>query len=100
MYLLTLKTDHEKLIAENCKTIYFASHEASMNNAAWCLKLIATYHDWQDQAEVKVPEVCGQRIPSSDDLRNLKVVHWYVSHPSLALPDGTSGWTNTIFDGK
>ncbi|EYU40339.1 hypothetical protein ABFS82_02G138400 [Erythranthe guttata] len=63
-----------KFIVDNCKNIYFAGHETTAISATWCLMVLAAYPYWQDRAREDVLEVCGTNVPTSDMLRNMKVL--------------------------
>lgn len=83
---LTSNIDTEKLIVDNCKTMYFAGHETTATTAAWSLMLLAAYPDWQARARVEVLEVCGGRIPAADDLRNMKVLTMIIQETLRLYP--------------
>lgn len=82
----TANIDTEKLIVDNCKTMYFAGHETTATTAAWSLMLLAAYPDWQARARVEVLEVYGGRIPAADDLRNMKVLTMIIQETLRLYP--------------
>lgn len=69
--------DHERLIIDNCKTIYFAGHETTATTATWSLMLMAAFPHWQTWARAEVLKACGDGIPTADNLRNMKVVCFF-----------------------
>ncbi|KAL9228813.1 hypothetical protein vseg_004351 [Gypsophila vaccaria] len=80
----TLKINIEKLIVDNCKNIYFAGHETTASSAAWSLMLLAAYPDWQARARAEVLDACQDRIPTVDNMRNMKVLTMII-HETLRL---------------
>lgn len=65
-----------KFIVDNCKNIYFAGHETTAISASWCLMILAAYPSWQERAREEVLQICGTKAPTSDMLRNMKVVQF------------------------
>ncbi|KAL6495324.1 hypothetical protein OROGR_029887 [Orobanche gracilis] len=61
-------------VVDNCKNIYFAGYETTAISASWCLLTLAAYPDWQARAREEILEICGTNIPTSDMLRNMKVL--------------------------
>lgn len=66
----------DKFIVDNCKNIYLAGHETTALSASWCLMMLAVYPDWQARARGEVLQICGTNTPTSDMLRNMKVVRF------------------------
>ncbi|KAL2499049.1 Replication protein A 70 kDa DNA-binding subunit B [Abeliophyllum distichum] len=61
-----------KFIVDNCKNIYFASHETTAISASWCLMLLASHPEWQARGRAEVLEIYGLRFSTADTLRSLK----------------------------
>lgn len=64
----------DRFIVDNCKAIYFASHETTAITASWCLMLLAANQEWQARARAEVLEICKNNLPDADMLRNMKTV--------------------------
>ncbi|KDP28356.1 hypothetical protein JCGZ_14127 [Jatropha curcas] len=62
-------------IVEECKTFFFAGHETSSNVLTWTIFLLSIHQDWQTKLRQEVLEECGSKIPDSDMLARLKLVH-------------------------
>ncbi|XP_074280046.1 cytochrome P450 714C2-like [Silene latifolia] len=82
----TLKINIEKLIVDNCKTMYFGGHETTSSTATWCLMLLAANPDWQDRARAEVLHVCQDGLPTVEDLRNLKVLTMIIQETLRLYP--------------
>ncbi|KAK9757741.1 hypothetical protein RND81_01G183200 [Saponaria officinalis] len=96
----TLKINVEKLIVDNCKNIYLAGHETTASAAAWCLMLLGAYPDWQARARAEVLEVCQDRIPRVDDMRNMKVLTMIIHETLRLYPPGTFASRSALEDTK
>ncbi|KAL2533805.1 Cytochrome [Abeliophyllum distichum] len=66
-----------KFIVDNCKNIYFASHETTAISASWCLMLLASHPEWQARARAEVLEIYGLRFSTADTLRSLKTARYF-----------------------
>lgn len=64
----------DNFIVDNCKNIYFAGHETTAVTATWCLMLLASHPQWQDQVRAEVMEICGGQLPNRDMIMRLKKV--------------------------
>ncbi|CAL5343944.1 unnamed protein product [Camellia sinensis] len=64
----------EQLIVDNCKNIYLAGLESTVNTTAWTLMLLAMHPEWQDRARAEVAEVCGESLPNATMLGKMKVL--------------------------
>ncbi|KAJ6831644.1 cytochrome P450 714C2-like [Iris pallida] len=103
----------ESFVVDNCKNIYFAGQETISTAAKWALVLLATNQEWQTRARREVMEVCGARMPSSEELTKMtlltqviqETLRLYPAAPFLArqvhedmklghlhLPKGTAFW--------
>ncbi|KMS99896.1 hypothetical protein BVRB_1g017440 [Beta vulgaris subsp. vulgaris] len=78
--------DHERLIIDNCKTIYFAGHETTATTATWSLMLMAAFPHWQTWARAEVLKACGDGIPTADNLRNMKVLTMIIQETLRLYP--------------
>lgn len=66
--------DHNKFIIDNCKNIYFAGHETTATTASWALVLLAAHPEWQSKCRAEIQQLCGDKLPDADILRNMKTV--------------------------
>ncbi|KAF5947669.1 hypothetical protein HYC85_013626 [Camellia sinensis] len=64
----------EQLIVDNCKNVYLAGLESTVNTTARTLMLLAMHPEWQDRARVEVAEVCGESLPNATMLGKMKVL--------------------------
>ncbi|XVF68408.1 hypothetical protein PTKIN_Ptkin11bG0000500 [Pterospermum kingtungense] len=74
----------DRFVVDNCKNIYLAGYETTAVSATWCLVLLASNQEWQDNVRTEVLEVCGGRIPNADMLRKMKQLTMVI-HESLRL---------------
>lgn len=64
-----------QLIMDECKTFFFAGHEATALLLTWTVMLLATNPKWQDKVREEVNEVCNNgEPPSVDHLSKLNLV--------------------------
>ncbi|KAL9245229.1 hypothetical protein vseg_018905 [Gypsophila vaccaria] len=82
----TMKIDVEKLIVDNCKTMYFAGHETTSTSITWTLMLLAVYPEWQERARDEVIRVCQGGVPAAEDLRNMKVLTMVIQESLRLYP--------------
>lgn len=64
----------DRFIVDNCKNIYLAGYETTAVSATWCLMLLASHPQWQDQIRSEVQEICKGRNPDADMIRKMKQV--------------------------
>nr|QNS30016.1 cytochrome P450 [Nothapodytes nimmoniana] len=76
----------DKFIVDNCKNIYFAGHETTAISASWCLMLLAEYPVWQAQVRAEVLQICGDKVPDADMLRNMKVLTMVIQEALRLYP--------------
>lgn len=76
---LSEKISRDKFMVDNCKNIYFAGQETTSITASWCLMLLAAHPDWQARARAEVLEICEDRVPDANMLRNLKTVFCFAN---------------------
>ncbi|KAG2672069.1 hypothetical protein I3760_13G021800 [Carya illinoinensis] len=79
-----IKIPWEEFMVDNCKSIYFAGHETTATTASWALMLLAAHPDWQARARAEVLEICGDRPPDANMLRNMKTLTMVI-HETLRL---------------
>ncbi|XP_074272836.1 cytochrome P450 714C2-like isoform X1 [Silene latifolia] len=96
----TLKIDVEKLIVDNCKSIYFAGHETTSSTVTWSLMLLGAYPDWQARARAEVLEVCQDRIPVTGDLRNMKMLTMIIQETLRLYPPARFATRAALEDAK
>ncbi|KAL6498866.1 hypothetical protein OROHE_026466 [Orobanche hederae] len=75
-----------KFVVDNCKNIYFAGYETTAISASWCLLTLAAYPDWQARAREEVLEICRTNIPTSDMIRNMKVLTMVIQETLRLYP--------------
>ncbi|CAM8998547.1 unnamed protein product [Rhodiola kirilowii] len=80
------KIDRDKFIIDNCKIIYFAGHETSATTASWALVLLATHPYWQNRCRAEIQELCGDRFPDVDALRNMKTLNMVIQETLRLYP--------------
>jgi PHYB activation tagged suppressor 1 len=61
-------------IVDECKTFFFAGHEATSHLLTWTLFLLSVYPEWQQRLREEVLRECGKRNPDADMLSKLKEV--------------------------
>jgi cytochrome P450 len=71
---LSIKFSRDKFMVDNCKNIYFAGQETTSITTSWCLMLLAAHPDWQARARAEVLQICEDRVPDANMLRNMKMV--------------------------
>ncbi|KAB1217563.1 hypothetical protein CJ030_MR3G002710 [Morella rubra] len=78
------KDSSKRFIVDNCKTIYFAGHEATAVAASWCLMLLALHPEWQARIRREVAQVCPNGLADINSVLQLKTVT-IVIHEVLRL---------------
>lgn len=68
------KDSSKRFIVDNCKTIYFAGHEATAVAASWCLMLLALHPEWQARIRREVAQVCPNGLADINSVLQLKTV--------------------------
>ncbi|KAI9381926.1 hypothetical protein POPTR_014G052000v4 [Populus trichocarpa] len=76
----------DRFIVDNCKAIYFASHETTAITASWCLMLLAANQEWQARARAEVLEICKNNLPDADMLRNMKTLTMVIQETMRLYP--------------
>ncbi|KAI4373345.1 hypothetical protein MLD38_011478 [Melastoma candidum] len=61
-------------MVDECKTFYFAGHEASNASLVWTLFLLAVHPDWQEKARMEVLHVSGDEDPTFDGISKLRLM--------------------------
>lgn len=64
----------DRLVVDNCKSIYLAGYDTIAISATWTLMLLASNPEWQDKARAEVLEICGGELPDADMIRKMKKV--------------------------
>ncbi|XP_062175417.1 cytochrome P450 714C2-like [Alnus glutinosa] len=81
---LSIKFSPDKFMVDNCKNIYFAGQETTSITTSWCLMLLAAHPDWQARARAEVLQICEDRVPDANMLRNMKTLTMVI-HETLRL---------------
>ncbi|KAL2892606.1 hypothetical protein RDABS01_008515 [Bienertia sinuspersici] len=95
-----LKIDHERLIVDNCKNIYFAGHETAATTAAWSLMLLAAFPDWQTRARAEVLKACADGNVTAESLRHMKVLTMIIQETLRLYPPGVFAARTPLEDAK
>ncbi|WCJ34906.1 Cytochrome P450 714C2 [Euphorbia peplus] len=83
------KEEMERFIVDNCKNIYLAGYETTAVSSTWTLMLLAANPDWQDLVRAEVVEICGDRVPDYDMLRQMKQLNMVIQESLRLYPPVT-----------
>ena len=61
-------------IQDHVMNFLFAGHDTTAVSLTWTLALLARHPDWQREARAEIEQVIGDREPTSEDWRDLKVL--------------------------
>ncbi|KAB1225119.1 hypothetical protein CJ030_MR1G017996 [Morella rubra] len=82
----SIKVSSDKFVVDNCKNIYFAGQATTAITASWSLMLLAAHPDWQARARAEVLEICGNKPPDADKLRDMKTLNIVIQETLRLFP--------------
>ncbi|KAH6759527.1 hypothetical protein C2S52_022953 [Perilla frutescens var. hirtella] len=79
----------DQFVVDNCKNIYFAGYETTATSATWCLMLLASNPQWQQQIREEVVGICKGQIPDSEMVRKMKLLTMAINETLRLYPPVT-----------
>ncbi|KAH6788397.1 hypothetical protein C2S51_003403 [Perilla frutescens var. frutescens] len=79
----------DRFVVDNCKNIYMAGYETTAASATWCLMLLASNPQWQQQIRDEVVGICKGQIPDSEMVRKMKLLTMVINETLRLYPPVT-----------
>ena len=80
------KQSSKNFIVDNCKTMYFVSHDTTAVTAAWSLMLLALHPNWQDRIRSEFAHTCTDGRFDITAISQLKSVNCFSLTTEHILP--------------
>ncbi|KAH6766105.1 hypothetical protein C2S52_017088 [Perilla frutescens var. hirtella] len=76
----------DRFVVDNCKNIYLAGYETTAVSATWCLMLLASNPQWQQQIRDEIVGICKGQIPDSETVRKMKLLTMAINESLRLYP--------------
>ncbi len=88
----------DQQLRDEVLTIFFAGHETTASTLSWVFYLLSQHRDWDQRVRLELARVLKGRLPTSDDLPNLRDTRLVIDEALRLYPPAWMVGRRTVED--